>query len=123
MENKISKSKAEFESFITENLNYPTISKMAFEEYKDFIYLVFTKLNRWRENGLNREDIDSFVNKHYSNVMDFCDIDDVMFERRFSGVTEELVEFCSDPMFWGTEFDLYMKKWERMFKGDWYKYV
>src|SRR6476469_7106866 len=100
--------KLEFENLISENLTYAVISKMTFDEYKKFIVLLFSKINQWRNEGLTRDDIDSFIKQHYSKITS-TDVDtDVLFERRFSAVTEELQEFCADPHFWNTNFEVYM---------------
>lgn len=56
--------------------------------------------------------------------MSTADEKDVLFERRFSGITEELTSFCADPMFWYTDdFEFFIKKWQKSFEGDWYKIV
>ena len=123
MENGTFKLKLEFENLLTNNLNYSVISIMDFDQYKDFVISLFKELNQLKKKGLKREDIDDFVRKHYANVTSFADDTDILFERRFSAITEELNHFCADPFFWNTDFDLYMKKWHRGFEVDWYKRI
>lgn len=116
-------SQLDFENFIEENLNYEIISNMTFEEYKRFVFFLFKQLNKLKINGLERNNISVFVNNHYSKITSSADEDDILFERRFSSITEELNAFCSDPIFWYSDFSLYIKKWEKMFEGTWYKNV
>jgi len=123
MDNYIIKSKLDFENFIVENLNYAVISNMTFDAYKKFVYFSFFKLNELKLNGLEMTDIESFVKNHYSNVTSLSDDADVLFERRFSSITEELIGFCPDPIFWSTDFDLYIKKWDKLFEVDWFRKV
>ena len=123
MANNTIQSTIDFQNFITNNLTYPVISKMSFSDYKNFVYNLFTSLNRLRNQGLKRDDINNFVNTHYSKITEFSDDNDILFERRFSGITEELIGFCSDPIFWQTDFDIYKKKWERRFENSWYEKI
>ena len=121
MENGTFKLKLEFENLLTNNLNYSVISIMDFDQYKDFVINLLRELNQLKEEGLGREEVDDFVKKHYTNVTAFADDTDILFERRFSAITEELIHFCADPFFWDTDFDIYMRKWYKMFETDWYK--
>ena len=117
------KLKIEFETFLLENLTYPVISDMNFEEYKSFVFDVFRRLNELKNLGINKQDIGDFVQKLFTEVMDVANDSDIMFERRFSSITEEIYEFCPDPFFWNTDFDIYMKKWDRGFQTDWFKSI
>jgi hypothetical protein len=123
MESSTIKSKIAFKKLIEENLTYSMISNLTFEEYKKFVFSFFTEMNRIRSEGIKKEDVDSFLNKHYSNVMVSSDDDDVMFERRFTTIMEELTEFCSSPHFWRTDFDIYMEKWNKFFLISWFKEI
>jgi hypothetical protein len=107
----------EFETFILENVNYERISKMTFDEYKGFVYDIFSKLNVWRNNGLKREDVMSFVNEHYYNTLSSGAEQDVLFVRRFESVIEEI--YGGHHNFWSTTFGIYMEKWEKEFVIDW----
>jgi len=113
--------KLNFENFIFENLNYTVVSKLTFNEYKSYVYLFFSKLNEFKLKGLQKNDVESFVKNHYSNVMSMADENDIIFERRFTSITEELIEFCSDPFFWNTDLHVYMKKWDKLFDSKWFK--
>jgi hypothetical protein len=118
------KSKIELEIFLTNNLSYSVMSKMDFKEFKEFVCFLFRELNELKKDGLEREDIFDFIQNIYCNEMSIADETDILFERRFSGITEELTSFCADPMFWYTnDFDTFMKKWQIEFEGDWYKYI
>lgn len=119
----ISKSKKEFESFIEENLNYSIISNLTFEEYKNLVFDIFTRLNELKNLNINKDDIKEIINRHFSKVMMSDNDSDIMFERRFSGITEEIVEFCSAPFFWETDFNLYKRKWDKYFESDWFKKI
>ncbi|MVO10870.1 hypothetical protein GOQ30_16990 [Flavobacterium sp. TP390] len=114
MENSTIQSAIDFQNFITNNLTYPVISKMSFIDYKKFVFKLFEDLNYLRNQGLKRDDISNFVNTHYSRITEFSDDADILFERRFSGITEELIGFCSDPIFWYSDFSIYKRKWERV---------
>lgn len=111
----------EFEIFIKENLNYQTISVMSFDEYKSFVYDLFNKLNKLKNLGVNIDEVKDLVHKQYSIVTQSADDSDILFERRFSAITEEIVEFCPDPFFWKTDYNVYIRKWERAFEHDWFK--
>ncbi|MBD3842021.1 MAG: hypothetical protein IE909_09090 [Campylobacterales bacterium] len=113
----------EFKQFVIDNLNYPNLSKMNFDEYKLFFYNFFDKMNHFRNNGLTFEDIENFIREHDSNIMSEANDADVMFERRFSVITEELLLFCADPFFWYTDYDIYMKKWEKAFESYWFRII
>jgi hypothetical protein len=115
------KSKLELECFLKEKLSYYNLSKMTFEEYVKFVNSLFYTLNVIRKNGIQREDLFDFVQNLYSDVMSDFDDSDVLFERRFSIIVEELIAFTSDPIFWYSDFDVYMKKWDELFKVDWLK--
>ena len=123
MDNRTIKSKLELEVYLTNSLNYSVISKMDFNEYKTFVINLFNELNELKKEGLEREDIFDFTQNHYFKKMSIENETDVLFERRFSGITEELISFCADPMFWHSEFELFIKKWENAFDGDWYKKI
>lgn len=123
MDNRTIRSKLELEVYLRNSLNYSAISKMAFNEYKTFVINLFNELNELKKEGLEREDIFDFTQNLYFNGMSIENEIDVLFERRFSGITEELISFCTDPMFWHSEFELFIKKWENTFDGDWYKKV
>lgn len=113
-------TRLEFEKYLTGNLNYSTFSKMTFDQYQEFIINLFTRLNELRNSGMLRREIEDLINQIYRKESDFFD-NDVLFERRFTSLTEEILEFCPDPFFWSTDFDIYMKKWEKAFKIDWFK--
>lgn len=117
------KSKIEFESFLEEKLNYLTISIMSFDEYKSFVYDLFDRLNKLRNLGVDKDEIKDFVHKHFSNVMSAADDSDILFERRFASITEDIIEFCADPFFWETDYSVYLQKWDRAFKHDWFKKI
>jgi len=124
MENRTIKSKLELEVYLTNNLNYSIISKMDFNEFKEFVLLLFREMNKLKKDGLEREDVFDFIQNLYNNQMSIVDETDILFERRFSGITEELISFCADPIFWYTDdFEIYIKKWEGAFEGDWYKVI
>ncbi|UUC46721.1 hypothetical protein [Flavobacterium cerinum] len=123
MENSAFKSKIEFEKYLEDNFNYHTVSKMNFDDYRIFVIELFSRLYELKKNGLEKEHIYDFVNKYYSNVMENADDSDIMFERRFSAVIEELSEFCSSPFFWDSDLDVYFKKWDKLFQIDWFKNI
>jgi hypothetical protein len=117
------KSVIDFKKYLIDNLNYLVISTMDFNEYKDFVYKLFSKLDELRNSGMQKKDIEDFIQNHYASVISNVDDNDILFERRFSSITEELLEFCSDPFFWNSDFDLYMKKWARGFEVSWFKNI
>lgn len=123
MESSTFKSAIEFEFFLKMNLNYEVISTMDMNEYKIFVKDLFKGLNELKKRGLERKDIFEFVQNHCYNIMSFADEDDVIFERKFSAITEELIEFCSDPSFWNSDFDIYIKKWDKRFETSWYEKI
>ncbi|QEE50113.1 hypothetical protein FUA48_11135 [Flavobacterium alkalisoli] len=123
MEINTNQTVAEFKNFIENNLNYPVLSVMSFDDYKSFVIKVFTRLNELKNMGITKNEINSFINKHYSNVMVDANDNDILFERRFSAITEDIVEFCVNPFFWSIDFDVYMKKWDKLFATDWCKKV
>ncbi|EHO13468.1 hypothetical protein MODO_3350 [Myroides odoratimimus] len=86
------------------------------------MYAFFTELDSIRNRGLEKVCIDQFLNSYYSYVMVSGD-DDVMLERRFTSIMEELTELCASPFFWKTDFTIYMEKWESFFKSSWFKNV
>ncbi|MQP52964.1 MULTISPECIES: hypothetical protein [unclassified Flavobacterium] len=117
-------SKIELEVYLTNNLNYSVISRMDFNEFKEFVLKLFKEINELKNEGLKRDDIFDFIQNLYKNEMSMADEKDVLFERRFSGITEELTSFCADPMFWYTDdFEIFIKKWQKSFEYDWYKIV
>jgi len=123
MENGAGSLQIEFEVFISENLTYQNLSKMNFEQYSSFVYNLFSRMNNLKQQGIRRDLVDKFIHTHYSLIMMSANDADVLFERRFSAITEELTEFCSNPFFWETDFTLYMQKWKKLFQIDWLKKV
>ncbi|RYJ44539.1 hypothetical protein [Flavobacterium beibuense] len=123
MENNINQAVTAFKNFIENNLNYHVLSVMSFDDYKSFVVKVFALLNELKSMGVTKNEIYSFINKHYSNVTSAADENDILFERRFSAITEDIIEFCANPLFWSTDFDVYMKKWDKLFATDWCKKV
>lgn len=107
-----------FREIIKNRLNYFVISKMNFGEYKHFVYTLFDDVNNLRKDGLTYSYASNIIHEQFYEVSDFGE-NDVLFERRFSIITEELSEFCSGPYFWQTDHKTYMKKWERILKSDW----
>jgi hypothetical protein len=112
-----------FYLFLKDKLTYPAMADMDFKKYKVLVVDVFNRLNDLKSLGVNEEEIKDFINKYYYAVMGFEEDEDVLFERRFSAITEEIVEFCPNPFFWDTDFDIYMKKWDKFFQMDWLKKV
>ncbi len=123
MDNFSIKSKFDLEVFLIHNLNYSVISKMNFNDYKNFVVKLFNVLNELKKEGLKREDIYDFIQNLYFNEMTKENEANILFERRFSAITEELNAFCADPMFWYSDFDSFMRKREKAFDIDWYKKV
>ncbi|MGV7108068.1 hypothetical protein [Flavobacterium sp. U410] len=123
MEYSAFESKLDLEQYIIKNFNYDVISKMTFDDYKKKVYHFFTELNKLKENGLKKGDIEDFLSNHYSSVIDVSDDDDILFERRFTIIIEELVEFCPAPFFWDIEFSDYKKKLDIYFESYWLKQV
>lgn len=119
----ILKLKATFELFLEKNLNYSIMSKMTFEEYKSFVFVVFDRLNELRNLDIIREDITPFIQAFYYNESFNIDDSDILFERRFSAIVEEIEEFCPNPHFWETDYKVYLKKWDRWFHQDWLKKI
>lgn len=123
MENNTIKPLVDFKELVESHLTYYIVSKLTYEEYKSFVFSFFTELNRIRNEGVKKEEVDTFLNKHYSNFMVSSDDNDVMFERKFTAIMEELTEFCSSPHFWKTDFTIYMQKWGRLFLISWFKQI
>jgi len=123
MESSTIKPQIEFENLVNNNLIYGKISKMSFEQYKEFVFYFFTEVDKFKKKGLRKDDVKDHVMKNYSDVMSTFDDDDILFERRFEVFNEELIEFCSSPFFWSTNLETYFKKWNRRFDIDWYKNV
>lgn len=120
MTNGISRQQLEFQELINHHLTYSIMVGMPFEGYKKLVLKIFNNLSALRNQGLMWRDVNKLVKAHYSLHIDDTDI---LFERRFSGITEEVTGFCSDPQFWTTDFESYMLKWERMFATGWYEKV
>lgn len=123
MEKSTESLRIEFEVFIKENLTYESLSKMSFDQYSFFVFNLFKKIDNLKRQGIEKDLAIEFINKHFSFVMESADDTDILFERRFSAITEEITEFCSNPFFWETDFVLYMQKWEKLFQIDWFKKV
>ena len=120
---QVIQSRIAFERLVEDALTYSVISKMTFEEYKDFLFYFFTEVYKLKENGLRKEDVEPIISQNYSDVLSTSDDEDIMFVRRFEVFNEELLEFCSSPFFWKTSLETYLKKWDRLFDIDWFKEV
>ena len=120
MDNSTFKPKIEFENLVKENLNYYKISKMSFEEYKDFLFFFFYEVDKLRMEGLKKNDVEKIISKNYSDVISNFNNNDFMFERRFEIFNEELIEFGSSPFFWQTDIKKYMEKWKKLLYIGWF---
>jgi hypothetical protein len=108
----------EFNKKLNKVLNYEVMKNFTMEDYKKFVLELFEYLNRIREKGVKKEDIIPIIDKIYYKQSEYFDC--VLFERRFTAITEDFVGFCSDPIFWDVDFNIYMEKWNKRFESRWY---
>ncbi|MFY8186849.1 MAG: hypothetical protein ACOVLC_02705 [Flavobacterium sp.] len=108
----------EFSEKLNKTLNYEEMKNFTIEEYKKLVLELFDYLNISREKGIKMEDVIPIIDKIYYKQSDF--FDDVLFERRFTAITEDFVGFGSDPMFWNVDYLTYIQKWDKGFESRWY---
>ena len=99
---------------IKNNLSYKKINKLSLEEYIKFIYEFFEILTQYKNKGMMKEDIESFVNELYTKLSYFFDGNGIN-EDKFGFITEELISFCPSPFFWDVPLEEYMQKWEKLY--------
>ena len=107
-----------FSKRLNKTLDYDVMKNFTIEDYKKMVLELFEYLNTIREQGVKKEDIVPIVDKIYYNQSDF--FDDVLFERRFTAITDDFVGFGSDPMFWNVDYLTYIQKWDKGFESRWY---
>uniref|UniRef100_UPI00404B62CA hypothetical protein n=1 Tax=Flavobacterium sp. TaxID=239 RepID=UPI00404B62CA len=107
-----------FRTRLNKTLDYDVMKNFTIEDYKKMVLELFEYLNTIREQGVKKDDIVPIVDKIYYNQSDF--FDDVLFERRFTAITDDFVGFGSDPMFWSEDYLTYIRKWNKRLESRWY---
>jgi len=111
----------QIKSKLLKYLSYNHISKLTFSEYQSFVFDLFYWLESLKNEKINFDELVTFVKGIYYKESEY--FDDIMFERRFVKIAEEIYHFCSKPYFWETNYEIYILKWHEIFESSWLKEI
>ncbi|PQL89461.1 hypothetical protein [Apibacter adventoris] len=105
----------EIKENISNSLNYNNIKNLTGSEYEDFVINFFKELNKYKEQGIKKKDIEAFVNDLYTRELALLDDNDKINEEKFSDLVGEIIGFCPSAFFWEIPLDDYIKKWQNIY--------
>lgn len=88
----------EIKEELRKKLNYSNLSEMNTENFKSFVFNLFSWLDGKKMKGLEKKDLSDFVNELHYNQSHFFE-ESSIFEERFGIIIDELLSFCPSPFF------------------------
>ncbi|KGO90959.1 hypothetical protein Q766_20690 [Flavobacterium subsaxonicum WB 4.1-42 = DSM 21790] len=97
-------------------LSYQFMKNMTRDEYFIFAKGIFAYLIPYKNNGLTEKDMFSIINPEiYHGQYLKMDTEEI-FGMRLETLLNELIAYCGTPIFWDSDFDDYIKKWDDYYK-------